>query len=159
MKKLYVDESKIIGKGLFTSTDISKGDFIAYIHGPIHVIRKYTPELSKNTVNWIGVGKFSWINTDKSQFRFINHSCDPNVAQVTKRKMVAIKDISAGEELSFDYSLTESEEGWMIKNCSCKSENCRGKIEAITTLPKSVYRKKEKYIPKNFKSLYLSHNR
>jgi len=109
MKKLHKAKSKINGVGLFSTQSYKKQDFIAYIDGPIHVIREYTPTLSKQTLNWIGASKYSWINTDKSVFRFINHSCDPNVAQITQRKVVAIKDIQAGEELTMDYSLTEAE--------------------------------------------------
>ncbi len=159
MKKLYVDKSNIIGKGLFTHKSFKKNDFISYIDGPIFVIRKYTPNLSKETLNWIGVGRFSWINTDASQYRFINHSCDPNAAQITNRKVIAIKDIPADTELTIDYSLTESEEDWKIENCTCGTASCRKKIQAIMKLPKGVFNQKKRYIPKKFQSIYLSANK
>lgn len=159
MKKLHKAKSKINGVGLFSEQSYTEGDFIAYIDGPVQVIREHTPTLSKQTLNWIGVSKYSWINTDKSVFRYINHSCEPNVAQITKRKVVAIKDIPAGEELTMDYSLTEAEEDWEIADCKCDSNLCRGKVVSIMKLPRKVFERKEQYIPEKFKSVYRSYSR
>ena len=154
MSKLYKDKSKVNGTGLFSSEDFKKNDTIAYIQGPIHVFRKFTPVVSKQMLNWIGVGKYSWINTDKSEFRFINHSCEPNTALISKRKVVAVQKIQAGEELTMDYSLTEAEPNWKIANCSCGTESCRGSILPIMKLSKKVYLKSKKIIPKNFQKIY-----
>lgn len=158
-QNFYKAKSGIDGVGLFTNQDYKRGDFIAYIDGPIVVTKNNPRIISPEADNWIGVGRYSWINTNKSIFRFINHSCEPNVAQVSKRKVVAIKDISANSEILIDYSLTEAEEGWTIERCSCKSKSCRKKIGPIFSLNKNVYRKKSTYIPKKFKELYEStHN-
>ena len=154
MSKLYKEKSEVNGIGLFTSVSFKKGETVAYIHGPVHVFRTLTPKISRQTMNWIGVGKYSWINTEKSKFRYINHSCDPNTAQVTKRKVIALRDIAAGEELTLDYSLTEAEPGWLIPNCSCATKFCRDTISSITELPQSVYKKRKDYIPKNFQKIY-----
>jgi len=145
--------SQYDGEGLFVNKAYKKGDFIAYIKGPTHVFRTFTPEISENMLNWIGVSKYTWIDTTKSPFRKINHSCEPNVAQVSKRKVIAIKDIHAGEEITMDYSLTEAEPDWSI-DCKCKSKQCRHKIGPITTIPRKTYRKYKQYIPKKFQEIY-----
>lgn len=155
-QNFYKAKSGIDGVGLFTGQDYKCGDFIAYIDGPIVVTKNNPRIISPEADNWIGVGRYSWINTNKSLFRFINHSCEPNVAQVSRRKVVAINDIPAGTEIVIDYSLTEAEKGWKIEHCSCKSKSCRKKIGPIFSLEKSVYRKKYIYIPKKFKELYES---
>ena len=49
---------------------------------------------------------------------FINHSCDPNVGFRGQVVYVALRDISAGEELCHDYAL----------DCHCGSPLCRGKV-------------------------------
>lgn len=107
-------------------------------------------------MNWIGVGKYSWINTDKSLFRFINHSCDPNVAQVKKRKVIALRDIPADSELTMDYSLTEAEPDWEIGPCNCGSKSCRIKVSAISKLPVSVFNKHKNHIPEKFQKIYYT---
>jgi uncharacterized protein len=62
--------------------------------------------------------------TLKNTARYINHSCDPNCeAVVTKRTIwiVALRDIQAGEELSYNYGLTAKQ-----YRCRCGSKNCWG---------------------------------
>lgn len=63
--------------------------------------------------------------------RFLNHSCGPNcmtqkwqVGNETRVAMFAVKDISAGEELSYDYQWCHfGESPW---KCLCGAETCRG---------------------------------
>ncbi len=69
--------------------------------------------------------------------RFINHSCDPNCRAVTSRGRVhiwAIRDISAGEELTYDYNLTREgvgeAEAYTRYACRCGSATCRGTMLA-----------------------------
>jgi len=154
MSKLYTKSSGINNTGLYTKVDLHAGQHIAFITGPVHVFRTFTDEVSQKMLNWIGVGKYSWINTDKSIFRFINHSCDPNVAQITKRKVIAIKDIKQDTELTMDYSFTEAEPGWKIENCNCGTKQCRRTIKPIMNLPQAVFKKQQAYIPKNFRLIY-----
>ncbi len=157
MKKLYVEKSKINGKGVYIENAINSGDFISYIQGPKVLIKKFNKKLSAAGVNWIGSSKYTWINTDKSIFRFINHSCDPNCAVRGERTIYAIKDIEANTELTFDYSLNETELEWSINTCSCGSKNCRKQITPIYYLPKRIFIEKQKFIPKKFQELYLKH--
>ena len=65
--------------------------------------------------------------------RFINHSCDPNckverwnVQGRTRIGIFAIKDVLAGDFLSYDYRLETPEES--IFGCECSSINCRGTL-------------------------------
>lgn len=58
---------------------------------------------------------------------FINHSCDPNCETEDDNDriyVVAIRDIAAGEELTYEYNLydSEDEEG----TCYCGAPQCRG---------------------------------
>jgi len=58
---------------------------------------------------------------------FINHSCDPNCETEDDNDhiyVVAIRDIAAGEELTYEYNLydSEDEEG----DCHCGAPKCRG---------------------------------
>lgn len=153
MKKLYTKKSHITGNGLYASVPFKRGDRISYIHGPIHVIRQSNPQQDKKTLDWIGVGRFSWIDTTHSIFRYINHSCEPNVYILGKRTVVALKDIAPNTEIVMDYSLSEADKTWSIA-CLCKSKECRGTVRSIGYLPKKIFSKYNPYISKNFKSVY-----
>jgi hypothetical protein len=150
----YTDKSRIAGVGLFVNRDYQAGETIGYVHGPTEVIRVYTPEISAAVGNWIGAGRYTWINTNESPYRFINHSCRPNVAIVTKRKVIALTDIPAGSEIVMDYSLTEAEDAWRMQPCLCGETCCRDIIGPIMTIPRKTYEKYKEYIPKNFRRIY-----
>ncbi|XP_065680280.1 uncharacterized protein LOC105843597 [Hydra vulgaris] len=56
-----------------------------------------------------------------------NHSCQPNSALVENDHFVALRDIAAGEELTYDYQTLETEASLDVGlNCKCGSDNCRG---------------------------------
>lgn len=72
-----------------------------------------------------------------NEARFINHSCEPNCEAIDEKKRIyieAIRNISAGEELVYDYAYerdgTEDEEWERLYVCKCGSEKCRGTILA-----------------------------
>jgi SET domain-containing protein len=61
--------------------------------------------------------------------RLINHSCAPNCRTETKRGRVLIiarREISAGEELTFDYGFPFAE--WPLHPCRCGAARCVGYI-------------------------------
>lgn len=72
--------------------------------------------------------------------RWINHSCAPNCETQEGRHgkrvyIVALRDIQAGEELNYDYSLVI--EGRLTRKlkaqylCLCGADNCRGTMLAL----------------------------
>jgi len=72
-----------------------------------------------------------------NEARFINHSCAPNCEAIDERKRIyieAIRDIAAGEELTYDYAYerdgTEDEEWERLYMCKCGAATCRGTILA-----------------------------
>jgi SET domain-containing protein len=155
MEKFSIKKSHINGSGLFVNKPYKKGEFIEYIRGPVKLVHHFDSQLAKNSMNWIGISKFRWIDTQHSMFRYINHSCDPNVAIRGERTVYALKDIPANTEIAMDYSLTEADPDWHIK-CNCKSQNCRKNIGPITSLPKPVFKKYEPILSKKFKLVYTA---
>lgn len=159
MDHLYIKTSRINGKGLHSNKKISKGEKVGLIHGKIEIIKEWTPKLSSISPNWIGIGRYSWINTINSPFRYINHSCDPNTIITGKRTVIAIKPINKDDEVTMDYSLTESDSGWFIEKCGCGRKTCRKFIGPITSLDFKIFQKKQELIPENFKRIYLTNYR
>lgn len=57
----------------------------------------------------------------------LNHSCDPNTGIKGQITVVAIRDIAPGEELSFDYAMTDGSQ-YDEFHCACGTALCRGKV-------------------------------
>ena len=139
MKKIYVGKSSIQGKGIFAGEGIQKGEKIQQISGRIIKRRLKSEKESRRFANWIGLGVDMWLNPNATNFRYLNHSCDPNAAIVDKHTLVALKEIGQGDEITFDYSLTDMDPHWRM-TCSCTSPQCRKVITSIYSLPrKSKY--------------------
>jgi len=60
---------------------------------------------------------------------FVNHSCDGNCWYEGEEKLIAMRDISAGEEIAYDYALTECQADWILADkCLCGKNKCRGMV-------------------------------
>jgi hypothetical protein len=60
---------------------------------------------------------------------YFNHSCDPNAGFKGQIFLVAMRDISTGEEITFDYAMVLHELKDALPyafDCLCGSPNCRG---------------------------------
>jgi hypothetical protein len=75
------------------------------------------------------VGPDLWLASDGTLTDdFANHSCDPNAGFLDGEPVLyALRDIEAGEEITWDYSTSISETGWSL-DCRCQSARCRGVI-------------------------------
>jgi len=58
---------------------------------------------------------------------YVNHSCNPNVGVNGQMALVALRDIAPGEEICFDYAMSESNEFTEFE-CHCGAPNCRGQV-------------------------------
>jgi uncharacterized protein len=58
---------------------------------------------------------------------FINHSCDPNLGLRGQITLVALRDIDVGEEVCFDYAMTDCTP-YDEFECRCGSAACRGTV-------------------------------
>ena len=57
----------------------------------------------------------------------INHSCEPNLGLVAANRLVARRDVAAGEELTYDYSTSDSV-AYDEFDCACSTPTCRGTV-------------------------------
>jgi SET domain-containing protein len=55
---------------------------------------------------------------------FMNHSCEPNCVITGKTKIIALRRIEPGEEITFDYSTNVGWEGFSME-CKCGKKACR----------------------------------
>ncbi len=155
-KDLYVSKSKIVGIGVFSASSFKKGDIIFILKGKI---RKYYIRNHRDSVrypNWVGLEKNAWIDPD-GICQSINHSCDPNMGIKGRVEFIALNNIKKGEELTFDYSITEDDIFWKFK-CNCRSRKCRKVLHSIQSLPKPIFRRYLPYIPNYFQRVYNKYN-
>jgi hypothetical protein len=57
----------------------------------------------------------------------IHHCCDPNCGISGASMLVALRDIAIGEELTFDYAMSEGSDFDEFE-CACGSALCRSKV-------------------------------
>jgi hypothetical protein len=53
-----------------------------------------------------------------------NHSCNPNAGLQGQMTLVALRDIAAGEEVCFDYAMSDGHPDFRM-DCACGQPNCR----------------------------------
>jgi SET domain-containing protein len=58
---------------------------------------------------------------------YVNHSCDPNCGIVGAVLLVTRRAVEAGEELCFDYAMTDSDD-YDEFTCACRTPECRGVV-------------------------------
>ena len=136
-----VKSSSIHNRGVFAARDIAKGQRIIEYRG-----EKITKKESErrgiahfDAAKSTGDGAVYLFTLNKkydvdgsmdwNDARLINHSCKPNCeAQIIRGKIwiVALRNIKAGQELSFDYGFDL--ECWQDHPCLCGTDNCQGYI-------------------------------
>jgi SET domain-containing protein len=155
MKKFKVTSSAIHGKGVIATKLIKKGEFIAYVRGPVKYFNSDSKEKALSHPNWIGFKKNHWIDPE-TPFCYINHSCTASAGIRGTKSVHAIRDIHEGEELTLDYSTTEIDMEWSLdpKGCQCGSKQCRKKVCSIQTLNRETFQRYLPYIPTAFIQVY-----
>jgi len=122
--KAKPQKSPIDGLGMFATEPIAKGEVIA-VYGGIIVPKKdiglHREKLG--AIRGLQISEDFFICATEKKGGLFNHSCEPNLGYTNTIVIVALKDISKGEELVFDYGMSES--NFEPYNCTCESKNCR----------------------------------
>lgn len=145
--------SPISGKGAFAVRDIEKGNRICFMEGTIISLKELGRRLHKHSEkegDALQIDDKKYIDM-KEKFRCINHSCNPNAGIRGKNKLTALKNITKGEEITYNYSTTMWEDPINIKKwlglplwemrCRGGEPNCRKVIGQFYNLPLSVQKK------------------
>lgn len=142
-KKVVIKKTKKRGRGVFAKTRILKGEVIAVFDGPTYDgdFEDWTDDLYYHAIQY---GREKWRDS-KGIARLINHSCDPNCGIRSLFKVVAMRDIMPGEEVTWDYEMTEKNPYWRMK-CHCGTEICRKVIGDYSRMPRSIRKKYGNYI-------------
>jgi SET domain-containing protein len=126
---LIIRSSSLHGAGVYTPAPIAKGTRILEYAGPRMTARQADGLYADGDVTYLfGMEGGKTIIDGFGMAAFVNHSCDPNCEsdQMDNRIwIVALRDIAAGEELTYDYNIYDAEPGDQAP-CHCGAPNCRG---------------------------------
>ena len=145
---LYLAPAPGRGLGLFTATSRAAGEI---------VIEDQDGDFYDRVLSYAEVVREGWdLHADVIQVAddgfvvatgtiddFMNHSCDPNCGvRLTDAGylVVAIDDIAAGAELTYDYS-TLMTDGYQKLKCLCGAPACRGLIGGFESLSEDLQRR------------------
>ena len=117
------------GSGSFATFKISKCEIVASFGGNVinqSELTNYSPDrvsrsLQLNSDTYLLSGDIPEAGD------MINHSCEPNCGMAGTSSVQALRDIEIGEELSFDYAMSDSSQ-YDEFNCACGKDKCREKI-------------------------------
>ena len=91
-----------VGMGVFVTRDFAAGEEILRLRGRLI---DFAATLAKGDRECdafqIGPGRYLDLEPPA---RFLNHSCDPNTGIRDVLRLVALREIKAGQEIRFDYS-------------------------------------------------------
>ena len=125
-------DSAIAGRGLIATSPIGKDEVVAVKGGHIvstATLRSLSDRLRNSEIQIADDLHLVALADDEYEpvMLFINHSCEPNVGFAGNTVLVAMRDISPGQELATDYAIFDDYDGAM--DCHCGTASCRGTIE------------------------------
>lgn len=157
-RRIQTRRSGVHGNGVFAVQDIAEGETLIEYKGELiswkEALRRHPHDPSQpNHTFYFHIDDERVIDggVKGNAARWINHSCEPNCeADEDKGRIFikALRNIAAGEELSYDYGLIIDEPMTRkLKDefpCWCGSGQCRGTLLATQVDGKKDKKKKKK---------------
>lgn len=140
------------GCGVFALEKIIKNELVSMWGGKIVQKEKLDAAMPRFTQRVLQVDEDLFLVTaeEKEPNDCFNHSCEPNLGFFGQIGLAAMRDVEAGEELTFDYAMSDGEP-YDEFECGCGSKNCRGKVTGRDWRLPELWKKYEGYF-----SPYLS---
>lgn len=125
---LVIRSSAIHAAGCYTTTAIRKGARVAEYTGHMMTKDQADQRYEDSPVTYLfGLGDGSIVIDGHSAAMFVNHSCAANceTEEIEGRVWImALRNIAAGEEITYDYCLYDGGDDEAI--CNCGAKKCRG---------------------------------
>lgn len=160
-KYLYVAPAGQCGLGLFAARSFAAGTIVLDVRDPNYLAgAKPHGQLvlfGYSHADVFQVGPDLFLPPYGGLDDFTNHSCEPNCGlrvDTSGFDMIALRDIAAGEELTYDYS-THQEHPEEDMACRCGTPSCRGVIRSFSTLPASL---RNRYLELGIVASFIAEN-
>ena len=140
-----------LGLAVFAQQDIAEGTRIAMFSGETYQSNTALalPEIMRDHA--IQIGPCEYVFGYKGLAHCLCHSCDPNCGIRNLTEIFAVRDIVAGEQLTWDYRCSENS-NWVLEKCLCGAERCTGRVENFDSLPSHI---KAEYLSKSMVSEWI----
>jgi uncharacterized protein len=114
------------GGGIVAREDIAQGEPVCVWGGRV-IGRKELdalPEAEQQHAVQVEEGLYLAALAPDEPSSYFNHSCNPNLGFNGQIVLVAMRDIAAGEEICFDYAMSDSSD-YDEFACACGASTCR----------------------------------
>lgn len=134
--RLHTGASKIDGTGIFTRAPVRAGETVM-IWGGVPIPRNNFDETKYRFTTVVPIDDLTYLglpveDAHESMDEYLNHSCDSNCWMNDEVTIVARRDIAAGEEITLDACLWDSDTEYAYLHddarCTCGSAPCRIKL-------------------------------
>jgi SET domain-containing protein len=150
--KLQVKKTARYGLGTFAAKAVKKGERLLVLSGYVMRLEdeeKLPGSLSDNGIQVTEDLSLCASNTKElGGINFFNHSCEPNAGIRGQIFLVAMRNIKAGEEVTFDYAMTlcdsKNAQPYRLK-CLCGRKTCRGVVTDNDWKNKELQKKYDGY--------------
>ncbi len=117
------------GRGVVAERNFKQGEVIAIWRGSIITEREVLKLSDSERSQLLQVDEDAFLITHHALVNadFINHSCEPNCGFTDSTTLVAMREIEAGEAITFDYAMSDTKAIFAF-DCWCGSAKCRKKI-------------------------------
>jgi hypothetical protein len=117
------------GKGLYALRDIAAGEMLAMWGGQIVTGAQLALLPVERQTHGIQVDEdlYQIPLSEGDPADYFNHSCTPNCGLNSPISLVAMRDITAGEEVCFDYAMSDSSD-YDEFECHCGTALCRQRV-------------------------------
>ncbi len=125
---LIIRSSSIHAAGCYTTRPIKKGERVCEYDGPRFAKAVADERYKDRFVTYLfSCGEDGTVIDGFGTAMFINHCCEPNCETEEEEGRIyvmAVRDIAAGEELTYEYNLHDSDDA--EGDCYCGTAKCRG---------------------------------
>ena len=125
---LVIRSSSIHAAGCYTTKTIKKGVRVCEYDGPRFTKEEADERYQYRDVTYLfSCGENGMVIDGFGAAMFINHCCEPNCETEDDEGRIfvcAVRDIEAGEELTYEYHLYDSDDA--DGDCYCGTKKCRG---------------------------------
>ena len=116
------------GNGIYSLEPIKKGELVAVFGGVVYEWDAFIhlPDRERSLCIQVEDRHFL-VPRPIGEGDYVNHSCNPNAGLSGQIGLVAMRDIKIGEEVCFDYAMSDTMP-YDEFDCGCGSSNCRGLV-------------------------------
>ncbi len=117
------------GQGMFALEPVAEGELLVVWGGELRTAGQIAALQDEGNCHGLQVdeGVYLWSIQAGDAGDYVNHSCNPNAWISGQISLLARRDISAGEEITFDYATTDASD-YDTFECACGDALCRARV-------------------------------